>query len=80
MLGGELLVDLQIEIALQVADRKDEADLRTEADNTRLEGAEGVAGAAVAGELLIVVATRPTSICLETKCESPQSRCASMPF
>ncbi len=59
MVGIDLLVDLQIEIALLVAGRKDETDLRTDADDARLEIAEYGAGAAVAGDLLIDIADQP---------------------
>jgi len=58
VLRGKLRVVLQIEIALQVADRKDEAELRANPDHLRLKAADAVAGAAVAADLLIDVAYR----------------------
>src|SRR5262249_17778744 len=51
-------VILQIEIALKVADGKDEAELRTNANHLRLEAAHAVAGAAVAADLPVDVADR----------------------
>src|SRR6266508_711236 len=56
ILRGELLVALQIDVALQVTDRKDEAELRADADHLRLEAADPIAGTAVATDLLVHVA------------------------
>src|SRR5262249_37427124 len=58
VLRGKLRVVLQIEIALQVADRKDEAELRTNANHLRLKTAHAVTGAAVAADLPVDVAHR----------------------
>src|SRR5438552_18931253 len=58
VLRSEFAVVLQIEIALQVADRKDESELRPDADHLRLKAADPVAGAAVAADLLVDVADR----------------------
>src|SRR5262249_54724763 len=58
VLCGKFTVVLQIEIALQVADRKDEAELRADADHLRLEAADPIAGATVATDLLVDVAHR----------------------
>src|SRR5215510_2091764 len=58
VLRGKFVVVLQIEIALQVADRKDEAELRASPDHLRLKAADAVARAAVAADLLIDVAHR----------------------
>src|SRR5262245_36110556 len=58
ILRRELAVILQIEIALQVADRKDEAELRTSPEYLRLEAADAVAGTAVAADLPVDVAHR----------------------
>src|SRR4029453_8529825 len=59
ILRGELLVALQIDVALQVTDRKDEAQLRADADHLRLKAAHPIAGAAVAPNLLLQVSTQP---------------------
>src|SRR5262249_23605245 len=58
VLRGKFVVVLQIEIALQVADRKDEAELRASPDHLRLKAADAIAGAAVAADLLIDIAHR----------------------
>src|SRR5262249_34035030 len=55
----KILVGLHVEIALiAFRDRKDETHLRTDAEDAALEGAERRAWAAVAGELLKVIAGR----------------------
>jgi hypothetical protein len=59
VLRGKLAVVLQIEIALQVADRKDETELRPDTGHLRLEATDAVAGAAVAADLLVHVAHHP---------------------
>ena len=51
MLGGELVVAPQIEVALLVAGRKQIADLRADTGDLRFEIAEDCAFAAVAGKL-----------------------------
>src|SRR5579871_855586 len=43
ILGGELLIGLEIEVALHVADREDEAHLRPDSENLRLEAADTIA-------------------------------------
>src|SRR5262245_26119875 len=55
VLRAELAVALHIEVSLHVADRKQESELRTDAEHARLEVAER-ARSAVAGELLIRIA------------------------
>ena len=59
VLRGKFAVILQIEIALKVPDRKDEAELRANPDDLRLKATHSVAGAAVAADLLIDVASAP---------------------
>src|SRR5437899_923379 len=49
----EFAVGLQVQISLHVSDRKDVADLRSDADHPRLEATDAIAGAAVAADLLI---------------------------
>src|SRR5262245_63334361 len=56
MLRAPFLVALEVEEALQVAERDDVADLRAQPEHPRLEAADLVAGAAVAADLLIGVA------------------------
>src|SRR6195256_4828556 len=57
MLGAELLVALQVEIGLmRGAERQNVAELRPDAEDARLEASNPIAGAAVAGELLVGVA------------------------
>src|SRR6266487_3825796 len=58
VLRGKFAVVLQIEIALKVPDRKDEAELRANPNDLRLKATDAVAGAAVAADLLIDVAYR----------------------
>ena len=55
----ELPVRLQIDVGLHRADRDNEADLRSNPDDTRLEGADAVAGAAVGTDLLKEITDRP---------------------
>src|SRR4051794_2613254 len=43
--GGELVISLEVEITLHVGDREQEADLRTNGSDTRLEIAENRRGA-----------------------------------
>jgi hypothetical protein len=50
---------LEVDVELLFAEREDEADLRTDARNARLEGAERRAGPAVARQLLEVVDNQP---------------------
>ena len=56
VLRGKFAVILQIEIALKVPDRKDEAELRPDADHLRLEAADPVTRAAVTANLFVNVA------------------------
>src|SRR5690349_725387 len=56
VLVAELAVALEVDVALHVPDREQEADLRTDPEDARLEIAERRARAAVAGELLVGVA------------------------
>jgi hypothetical protein len=58
-MGVELHIPLEIQISLIISDRKEIADLRTDADNPRLERADVVAASAVAGELVVDIAHRP---------------------
>ncbi len=58
VLRCKFAIILQIEIALQVADRKDEAVLRANPDHLRVKAADAVAGAAVAADLLVDIAHR----------------------
>src|SRR5689334_24536065 len=51
VLDLEILVSLEVQIALIVADRKQEADLRTDADRHSAEAAELRAGTGVVREL-----------------------------
>src|SRR6267142_5879850 len=53
---SELAVSLEIEIALHVADRKQEPDLGADANHLGLEAADTVARTAVAAELLVDIA------------------------
>ena len=66
VLGGEFPVALEIEIALHVADREDEPDLRAEADDLRLEAADPIAVAAVAADLLVDVADEPATAAMSS--------------
>ncbi len=58
VLRCKFAIIFQIEIALQVADRKDEAVLRANPDHLRVKAADAVAGAAVAADLLVDIAHR----------------------
>src|SRR2546423_15632649 len=49
----ELLISLEVQITLVIADRKNVTELRSDADDTRLEGADSVADSAVARELVV---------------------------
>src|SRR3954468_20181236 len=53
VLRAELLVGLEIDVALQFPERDDVSQLRTDAGHPGLEAADPVAGAAVARELLV---------------------------
>jgi hypothetical protein len=52
----ELRVGLQIQIALHPGHGKNKSDLRTDADDARLEGAQYRSATAVGGELIVKVA------------------------
>src|SRR5579872_1354958 len=55
--ASEFPIRLEIEISLQlVAERKDVADLRADADDLRLEATDAIAGSAVAADLLVDIA------------------------
>jgi hypothetical protein len=55
----EIPVRLQIYISLHRSDWNDETDLRAHPDDTRLECADAVPGAAVGTDLLIEIPHRP---------------------
>src|SRR5262245_40540541 len=55
ILVGKFAIGFQVQISLQVSDRKNVANLRTNADHPRLEAADSIAGAAVAADLLVEV-------------------------
>src|SRR5580704_16140553 len=55
MLFVEFLVTLHIQIALHVANRKDEADLWTDSDHAGLEISKSVPASAVTGKLLVEI-------------------------
>src|SRR6476620_2266778 len=55
VLSGELLVSLEVQVALHVADREDEPKLRANAENLRLEAADTITRAAVATDFLVDV-------------------------
>jgi len=56
ILRVEFVVALEVEVPLLFADLEKPPGLRSEAPNLRLEVAEGCAGAAVAGELVVGIA------------------------
>src|SRR5438132_881541 len=56
ILLAEFPIALDVHIALFLADREEIAELRADARDVRLESAEGCAGAAVAGQLVVKIA------------------------
>src|SRR5262249_28349467 len=57
VLVGEFPVAFEIEVALRRgAQRNDHSELRTNADDLRLEAADAIAGATVAADLLVDIA------------------------
>src|SRR5215831_3026639 len=57
VLVGELPIAFEIEITLNLSGQgNDESELRTHADDLRLEAANAIAGAAVAADLLVDIA------------------------
>src|SRR6185436_14001417 len=56
VLRGEFLVCLHVDVAVHVADRKQKADLRANAGDTRAEAAERSRRAEIVGDLLEVIA------------------------
>ena len=55
MLFVEFLVALHIQIALHVANRKDEPDLWTDSDHAGFEISKSIPAAAIAGKLLVEI-------------------------
>lgn len=55
---------------MQSTDRKKETDLRTSAQNLRLETTHAIAEAAIASDIF-------TCICLVKNCDAPKSRCSA---
>ena len=81
MFRREFLVAFQVEIALHVlAYRYHIADLRSNAENPRFKAADTIAGAAVAGQLVVPVTDEPQLKLLGDELEAPRSRCMSTPF
>src|SRR4051794_15053011 len=56
VLRAEFLVGLEIDVALQLAERDEISELRTDGGHAGLEAADPVTGTAVARELLIGIA------------------------
>ena len=61
VLRGKFLVAFQIELTLHVADRKDETELRPDANRLRLEAAHPVARAAAGIAICSNLICRPLS-------------------
>jgi hypothetical protein len=57
--GVELAIALEIQVSLIISERKNIPNLRADADDARLEGADAVAASTVAGELVVHIAHRP---------------------
>ena len=58
VVGVELAVALEVQVSLRISERKDVSDLRADSDNAGFEGADVIAAATVAGELVIHIADR----------------------
>ena len=56
---AELAVAFQVQVSLPFAEWKDVSDLRPDAEDARLETSDPVAGATVAGDLLVSIADQP---------------------
>jgi hypothetical protein len=54
----ELAIALQVEVSLHACHGKNIADLRTDTDDARFEGAQHWSTAAVAGELLVEISDK----------------------
>jgi len=74
---AEFHVGLGVEIGVIVlVEQQDIADLRTDAVHARLEAADPVAGAAVAGKLLVAVGDHANPQLLVTNCDASTRLCS----
>ncbi len=55
VLRGKFLVAFEIEVALHLADGKNESELRADTDHLRLEAPHAIAGAAVATDFFVKI-------------------------